>query len=354
MGHVYKRGKYWYVDYYADGKRQRKKHGKYKKLAELYLSDIELQIAREELKIPTDAAIDEFFENFMVYAEAHVSPKTLEKYKTVISSFQTFRSKFNSVNKLSKVTPGFLEDLKLARVRKVSKGTVNHDLKILGIIFNRAVKQNLIKKNPAREVERFKVEQKEVRFFSLEEIQKILETCSERMYPAYLILIHTGVRKGELLELEWNDVDFERRIIKIGPKDGWTPKGKRPREIPINDELFEMILEQRKKSKGSSYVLEKNGSNRYDRTLWEDIKKLTRELGIKNANIHTFRHTFASYLIMNGVDIVTVKELLGHRDITTTMRYAHLMPNHKMWAVNKLKSITQMGTNWSQTEEFKM
>jgi len=353
MGRVYKRGKYWYIDYFADGKRQRKKHGKYKRFAELYLSDIELQIAREELKIPTDAAVDEFFENFMVYAEAHVSPKTLEKYKTVISSFQKFRSKLKSVNKLSKITPEYLEDFKLARARKVEKVTVNHDLKILGIVFNRAVKQNLIKKNPVKEVERFKVEQKEVRFFSLREIQKILESCSERMYPAYMILFHTGVRKGELLELEWDDVDFERQIIKIGPKDGWSPKGKRPREIPINDELFEVILEQRKKSKGS-YVLERNGSNRYDRTLWEDIKKLTRELGIKNANIHTFRHTFASYLIMNGVDIVTVKELLGHSEITTTMRYAHLMPNHKMWAVNKLKSITRIGTDLAQTEDFKM
>jgi site-specific recombinase XerD len=109
----------------------------------------------------------------------------------------------------------------------------------------------------------------------------------------------------------------------------------------------------RRESKGS-FVLEKGGSNRYDRTLWEDIKKLTRELGIKNANIHTFRHTFASYMIMNGVDIVTVKKLLGHSDITTTMRYAHLMPNHKMWAVNKLKSITRIGTDLAQAEDFRM
>ncbi|MGB3860821.1 MAG: tyrosine-type recombinase/integrase [Candidatus Aminicenantaceae bacterium] len=113
------------------------------------------------------------------------------------------------------------------------------------------------------------------------------------------------------------------------------------------------ILEQRRESKGS-YVLEKDGSNRYDRKLWEDIKKLTRELGIKNANIHTFRHTFASYLIMNGVDIVTVKELLGHSDITTTMRNAHLMPNHKIWAVNRINPITRIGTNVAQTEDFKM
>ncbi|MFC2169583.1 hypothetical protein ACFLRM_03305 [Acidobacteriota bacterium] len=67
---------------------------------------------------------------------------------------------------------------------------------------------------------------------------------------------------------------FLGKVIKIGTKDGWSPKGKRPREIPINDELFEVLLKQRKKSK-RSYVLEKDGSSRYDKTLWEDIRKLT-------------------------------------------------------------------------------
>ncbi len=74
MGSVIKRGKYWYIGYYADGKRHRISHGKLKKFAELRLKEIELQIEREELRISKDSAIDEFFENFLIYAEAHVSP----------------------------------------------------------------------------------------------------------------------------------------------------------------------------------------------------------------------------------------------------------------------------------------
>ncbi len=66
------------------------------------------------------------------------------------------------------------------------------------------------------------------------------------------------------------------------------------------------------------------------------------------------RHTFASHLIMNAVDLVTVKELLGHRDITTTMRYAHLVPGHKHWAVNRICSVFSMGTIWAQSEKFVM
>jgi len=181
MGRVFKKGKYWYVDYVADGRRYRKKHGRYKKLAELHLKEIELQIAREELKIPNDTAIDKFFENFLNYAEAHAKPKTLEKYKTVTNNFEKYRSKFKSITMLSKVSTAFLEEFKLFRAKQVSKGTANHDMKILGIIFNRAVKQNIIKKNPAKEVERFKVDRKQPRFFSMEEIRKILENCPERM-----------------------------------------------------------------------------------------------------------------------------------------------------------------------------
>jgi integrase len=353
MGRVFKRGKYWYIDYYADGKRHRTKHGKYRKLAELRLNEIELQIARGELKIPKDSAIDEFFENFLTYAEAHTSPKTLECYTTVIKSFNEFRSKLNALNKLSQITPSIIEDFKLARLKEVSKGTVNHNLKILGIIFNRAVKENLIARNPVKEVKRFIVEKKHPRFFSTEEIRLILNNCPKRLYPAFMILLHTGLRKSELANLEWDDVDFERKVIKVTAKDGWCPKGKRDREIPMNDELLELLLKMRSEPK-RKYVVEKNNAKRYDRALWENFQRLAKKLGIENANIHTFRHTFASYLIMNGVDLVTVKELLGHKDISTTMRYAHVVPKHKLWAVNRLCSISQVGTIWAQAGKYTM
>jgi integrase len=329
MGRVFKKGKYWYVDYVADGRRHREKHGKYKKLAELHINEIELQIAREELRIPNDAAIDKFFENFLNCAEAHVRPKTLEKHRTVISNFEEFRSKFKSVNILSKVSRRFVEEFKLSRLNKVSMTTVNHDVKVLSIIFNHAVEKNLLRRNPVKDVKRFSVETRQDRFFSREEIRKILDNCSQQMYSAYMILLHTGMRKGELANLEWDDVDLERRIIKVGPKDGWSPKGNKGTEIPINDDLHEVLIRQRGRSTGT-HVVEKANKKPYYRGLWLKFKRLARKLGIKDANIHTFRHTFASYLVMKGIDILTVKELLGHSDITMTMRYAHLIPSHKM------------------------
>jgi site-specific recombinase XerD len=92
-------------------------------------------------------------------------------------------------------------------------------------------------------------------------------------------------------------------------------------------------------------VVENTNDKPYNRGLWLNFKRLARRLGIEDVNIHTFRHTYASYLVMSGVDLVTVKELLGHSEIAMTMRYAHLVESHKVAAVNKLCCLTQVGTN---------
>jgi len=349
MGRVFRKGKYWYVDYVADGKRHRQKHGRDKKLARLYLGEIELQIAREELRLPTDIAIEKFFESFLSYIEQHLSPKSVERYKSVIGNFKKFLTRSKPLSMLSRVSPQVIEDFKTWRLRKVTKVTINHDLKMLASMFNWAAKRNYIKRNPAKEVERFRVELKQARFFSREEIRLILESSSDHMRPIYMILLHTGMRKGELANLEWRDVDFERGVIKIIPKAGWTPKGKRGREIPINEELLPVLLKLKAGSKGG-HVVEKTNDKPYNRGLWLNFKRLSRKLGIEDVNIHTFRHTFASYLVMSGVDLVTVKELLGHTEITMTMRYAHLVPSHKTAAVNRICNLTQVGTNLAPEE----
>jgi integrase len=178
----------------------------------------------------------------------------------------------------------------------------------------------------------------------------LLESCSAHSYPIYMILLHSGLRKGELANLEWRDVDFERRVIKVTPKAGWTPKGKRGREIPINDELLPVLCRLKESSKGR-YVVEKTNGKRYNRGLWLNFKRLARKLGMEDVKIHTFRHSFAAYLLMGGVDIYTVMTLMGHANIATTMAYAHLIESHKIAAVNRICDLTQVGTNLAPGEK---
>jgi len=350
MSRVFKRGKYWYIDYVANGKRRRERASRHKKFATLRLNEIELQKERGELKIPDDCAIDEFFENFLTYAKAHTCETTLESYERVVIVFKRFLSSNWPVKKLSRVTGQTLEEFKLKRLKSVSKVTVNYDLKVLTTAFNWAKKQNYLTQNPVSAVERFKVVKKQKRFFSKAEIQMILSQCPENMYPVYMILLHTGMRKGELLNLEWKDIDFERRVVKIQPKESWLPKGKRGREIPISDELLEVLAEHRTQSEGQ-YVVLRTSRNRYHKSLLEKFKRFAQKLGIEDATIHTFRHTFASHLVMANVDLVTVKELLGHSDVQTTMIYAHLAEGHKHGAVNRLAPWIEVGTNLAPTKK---
>ena len=143
--------------------------------------------------------------------------------------------------------------------------------------------------------------------------------------------LHTGMRKSEILNLKWVDVDFDQKLITIG-----DTKNGEIRYIPMNETLTE-ALESVKKYAYSPYVFCNDNGNRYG-----DIKKgfsaALKRAGITTFRFHDLRHTFASYLVMSGVDIRTVQELMGHKSIEMTCRYAHLSPDHKQSAVKCLDS----------------
>jgi len=146
------------------------------------------------------------------------------------------------------------------------------------------------------------------------------------------------MRHGEILNLRWRDIDIKRGIIYIR-----NTKSKENREIPINEQVKTALIRTRKHPASEFVFHHKDG------TQIKNIKKgywtALRKSGIKGANFHTTRHTFASHLVMAGVDLNTVRELLGHKTLKMTLRYAHLSPNHKKRAVDTLSK--RMDTIWS-------
>jgi len=136
--------------------------------------------------------------------------------------------------------------------------------------------------------------------------------------------LHTGCRRGEALNLTWKNIDLARRTIKIT-----QTKGRIDCEIPVNDQLLEIL-------KNREAVGEKpfNFNRHFVPHKFKDyIKKACLSL---NLSVHSLRHTFASHLVMNGVDLYTVKELLGHSDLRVTEKYAHLAPDHLAAGVSRL------------------
>jgi integrase len=139
--------------------------------------------------------------------------------------------------------------------------------------------------------------------------------------------INTGLRLGEILNLRWEEVDLEHAVIKM-----LVRKNRRMLEVPLNDEAVAAMNGWCGLRK-CEYVFYNPETGGQWKDLWFGLKKACRKAGLKDVTWHTFRHTFASRLTRNGVDLVTVKELLGHSSVSVTMRYAHTNCEAKRRAV---------------------
>lgn len=153
----------------------------------------------------------------------------------------------------------------------------------------------------------------------------------DHLKPAVLVSINTGLRQGELLNLTWDAIDLENAIITIR---GENAKDGEDRHIPMNGEALATFKQWREQTPGPLVFPGPTDAPISEiKTAWG---KLLKDAKIDNFRWHDMRHHFASRLVMAGVDLNTVRELLGHSDIKMTLRYAHLAPEHKAAAVQKL------------------
>ncbi|MEW5922780.1 MAG: tyrosine-type recombinase/integrase [Candidatus Zixiibacteriota bacterium] len=364
MANIYKRGKIWYIDIRVKGRRVRKRIGPSKRIAELALKDAEVRAAKEEFGFAQhDIAIDRFMVQFLDYSRANHREATTNRYRAVIDHFKEFLRIKQDITFMSEITTEVVDQYKVFRknsyvnpnghpvesdddieeyTRKGARAhTINFEIAALKTIFNVAIKWGYLKANPTKGIKKLKViDSKPLKFLSVEECQKFLNACPPDLYPIYFTFLNTGMRKAELENLEWDDIDFKRKKIKIRRKEFWQPKTGE-REIPINQQLFDLLQNLKAdndKTIQSNFVFPDRTTGRQIKTrLRERLIKIAKEAGIDGlTKLHTLRHTFASHLVMNGVDLPTVKKLMGHFDIQTTMIYAHLAPDHLEKAVDSL------------------
>lgn len=153
---------------------------------------------------------------------------------------------------------------------------------------------------------------------------------SDHLKPLVLISLNTGMRRGEVFNLTWADIDLKNKTITV---NGDTSKSGQTRHIPMNREALATIESWKKQhTRKSGYVFPSKDGKRLDNvnTSWEGVLKLAKVTGFR---WHDLRHTFASKLVMAGVPLNTVRDLLGHSDLAMTLRYAHLAPDSKASAV---------------------
>lgn len=148
----------------------------------------------------------------------------------------------------------------------------------------------------------------------------------DHLTPIVLLAMNTGLRRGELMSLTWDDVDLQRRVLTVRRE---RAKSGKQRHIPLNAEALAVLQQWKGQTGGEGRLFRVNDPKK----AWEGLLEAA---GITGFRFHDLRHHFASRLVMAGVDLNTVRELLGHADLPMTLRYAHLAPEHLAEAVEKL------------------
>lgn len=246
--------------------------------------------------------------------------------------------------------------------RIVTKKTVNYELETLRTFFLWCVKRNLLFASPMQHIERFRLPKRSLpKFMTTEELQKFFAACTPWERRVFSILLFSGMRRGELVNLEWTDVRFDLGVVLIQAKESWQPKTDE-RVIPMSPALREVLSEQYAE-RGSDRWVVTNRAGGQETHLLPKLKKICRKAGIQPAaaTVHALRHSFGAHLRMAGVPLANIADLMGHRDLATTQIYAKVQIDHLREAVSRLsplvpavslKSVTPGGSDGSDARKL--
>jgi integrase len=243
--------------------------------------------------------------------------------KVTKADVERFHAHLGSVNAKRKKTP-------------IAIATINRRMACLKHFFHKAEDWDLIAVNPARRATLRKENNRRLRFLTIEECKILLDCCpSLALKQIVELALNTGMRKGELLRLEWEHINLRRGFLEIlDQKNGEYDT------IPLNERALE-ILRSIPRRLDSKFIFPGKKPGKPFKDLKRQFETAVKKANLDDVTFHTLRHTAASYLVMEGIDLTTVKEILRHKSISMTLRYAHLSPKHKQSAVEALgKALT--------------
>lgn len=316
MAKIYEKRGRWCVDYTgADGRRHRDllPLGASKTLAKEILAKKQFE-GIEMRHFPARAANSKLFgEVLNSYWELH--GKNLES-KSWWYELKEFDREFGKV-KIGAIGSADVQRFYNKAIAKNCVATANKKLTLLRSVFNKAkVWGYFYGDNPCNQIKKLKEVSQRRRYLSLDEIKRLLEKAHSRLYPVVICALMTGMRRGEILRLSWENIDWERGIIHIRK----TKSGK-VREIPIASKLREVLAGLPGERVGPTFKLP-------DIMLTRFFARAIKEAAIDDFVFHDLRHTFASHYLMRTHDLPTLQNLLGHSTPLLTMRYAHLSRPH--------------------------
>ena len=340
MHNVYLREKVWWIDFCYKGHRCREGIGPSKQEAKFALAKRRVQARENKLFDVRKDPKEKFDSVAQKYLERHcVNKRSFERDKTSVRALgKCFGRKM-----FARITCQMVEKYRDARKQEISNASVNRELACLKNMFNVAMSWGKATSNPVKGVKMLREPRGRLRVLSLQEEQSLLSACSAHLVPIVIMGVETGMRSGEMLSLRWEDVYLAEEGLYLTVRDS---KNAEPRNIPISDRLLEVLKGIERKS---DYVFCKEDGQRYGRIV-KGFRDAVKRAGIAYCRMHDCRHTFATRLVMSGTELVTLKELLGHKTLAMTVRYAHPTPERRVAAIKRLSQLHNSATNLTQPD----
>lgn len=329
-GSVYLRGKTWTINYTAGGRRVREAIGPSRKLAEMVLKKRVTEAIENRWFDKRNVGNTPFSEFVELYITRHIG--LLKSAKTERDRVLFWQREFGN-RPIGQITRAELQDWQ-ARKRQVNKpATVNRIMCRLRHMFNKAVEWELLDESPMERLKFLPENNARLRYLSMDECGRLLEACIVPHMRAMVVLaLHTGMRRGEILNLQWGDLDFSSGHVVI--RDS---KNGEPRHIPMDSAVRELLSGYTLTS-GSSHVFPSASGGRLS-TIQKAFRNARIRAGMSDLHFHDLRHTFASQWMMAGGDLYVLKDILGHKSIAMTQRYAHLSPAFKQAMVERMEQM---------------
>jgi integrase len=341
---LYKRGSVFYSDFQdSDGKRFRRSLGTDLEQALVLLDRLRAENQVQDVEVPPakkPARFAALTASYLKRQEVYSKPRSAQMAgficKRLAEHFASFPLSLDGV------------DAFIAKRKKqgVSPRTINADLTILRAVLNHAVAMGLLEKLPLK-VKLLKAPRKrELPVLSREQIRTLLSHTKGRYYGIILVASTTGFRADEILNLQWKDIYFEEGRIAVTAKKDWSPKSHQSRSSYVPPSVMQWLAQYRASrlnyfKEETDYVFSARGGGKMMLTnLNREIRKVFKRAGLyrKGVTLHWLRHSCASHLLANGVDLETVRVQLGHASLATTALYLH-STDEKRRAVTQLLEV---------------
>lgn len=342
----------WIIDY-KDQLGNRKQGGSFKTKAE---AEIELTKIKSKLIEGTfinqdktmcfSTAANSYLE---VHAEVHCKKSTMIFYEQIIKNHLS--PYFGNMKIININKPIIDKFVSIKKKSGLSEKSINHYLTLLSCIFEKLVNDGVLFVNPVKKVKRFKLTRKEMRFLEPKEIHACLDTAKTYytdFYPLLFTAIFTGMRKGELIALTWDKINWQTKKIKVDTAiykgQLGTPKSNNYRHVDMSNELIKVLKEWKLKApiSAKNLVFPNSAGNHLDPDNFIDRKfmPIIRKAGISKINFHGLRHSYVALLIAQNIPIKYIQNQVGHSSIEVTLdTYGHLMPEVHQKGVQALDSL---------------